>query len=923
MRRWLWVVLGVAIIAGAAFGVARWRVSRATANRLYDGKTLAEWVERLDAVEVPEAMEALRSQGEAALPVLLEARKSPNLRVHRRAIELLIALGTPSVQPLVELLPHAGARVELALVRLGPKAVPGLEKALGGKDGAAAARVLGLIGARATEAVPALVGLVQDGGVDKAARVAAVDALGRIGAELGPEVLTREGDPIVRAMTFALASDDLALPAARAMAGYGRAAKPAIPELARLAKDKRPDLSDAACQALGATLDPSASVPLVSQLGREDRAAQAAALALARLGPAAKPALPGLIAALKKGKEVARLAQAVLERLGESAVPSLIDALESDDDAIRLGAAEGLALLGPRAEGAAKALAARLADKKPAVALTAAQALVRVDLPGSAVVVAPLGKLLASDAKEIAGGAALVLVQLGSIAKPLVPELLTMLAGKDETKAALAADLLGGIKPATKEVLLALGAGLRGPPLVQTACIESLGRHGDASKEAIPALRKCLDDSTLRPKAALALVRISRDESALAVEKLAPDISSREVPALAALATMGPPPAEALPTLRPLLGDARVGGRALLALSRMDRDVRILAVPDLLTVLGSDIVVLQMRAAEMLTEMGAPAAPGLAQALKSPSPRTRVGAMMALRSDKFRDAVKDRTPLLDALEGEDSVLREHAGETLAVLGVSSEEDDRRVTELLGRPEADLRRFAVRILLAGVSKADQPLDPKLAECLFDPDEAVRLNVCLSRVPTRSPLFPVVAAEDSSSYVRVAADLAAQKSPGFPSERERRESLQRLAGVVDPKALLEIANAIDERDMHSVGLLREPLEQTTRGDDLSDRINAFVALGRLDKPSALAEMVDDMMRNTKFLPLGRSYEPSAPRCERFLQSILMGWDAHARIEAALAFRQPSPASVAILRHRREVEREPDVRAAIDRALERSKP
>ena len=73
--------------------------------------------------------------------------------------------------------------------------------------------------------------------------------------------------------------------------------------------------------------------------------------------------------------------------------------------------------------------------------------------------------------------------------------------------------------------------------------------------------------------------------------------------------------------------------------------------------------------------------------------------MMALRSAAFRDAVKDRTPLLDALEGEDTVAREFAGEALAVLGVTGEDDVRRVTELLARPEADLRRYAVRILLA--------------------------------------------------------------------------------------------------------------------------------------------------------------------------------------------------------------------------------
>ena len=82
--------------------------------------------------------------------------------------------------------------------------------------------------------------------------------------------------------------------------------------------------------------------------------------------------------------------------------------------------------------------------------------------------------------------------------------------------------------------------------------------------------------------------------------------------------------------------------------------------------------------------------------------------------------------------------------------------------------------------------------------------------------------------------------------------------------------------------------------TREGDLTERIAAFTTLARLDKRTA------------------------SPRASASSKASSLGWDAHARIEAALAFRHPSPASVAILRHRREVEREIDVRAAIDRAL-----
>ena len=100
----------------------------------------------------------------------------------------------------------------------------------------------------------------------------------------------------------------------------------------------------------------------------------------------------------------------------------------------------------------------------------------------------------------------------------------------------------------------------------------------------------------MRPDAALALVRISREESGLAVGKLGPDVASRDLPSLAARAAMEPPPAEALPVVRPLLGDARVGGFALLVLPRMDRAERVKAIPDLLAVLCAIDARLQARA---------------------------------------------------------------------------------------------------------------------------------------------------------------------------------------------------------------------------------------------------------------------------------------------------------------------------------------
>ena len=172
--------------------------------------------------------------------------------------------------------------------------------------------------------------------------------------------------------------------------------------------------------------------------------------------------------------------------------------------------------------------------------------------------------------------------------------------------------------------------------------------------------------------------------------------------------------------------------------------------------------------------------------------------------------------------------------------------------------------------------------------------MRVYVCSSHRATNPDALVAVSREDSSYPVRLAAGLVALPA----NRRVELENLRVLLRVVETKSLLEIAGAITPEDKAIRGNLKASLDQVTRGEEIVERIAAFDALRRLDATQSL-------------------------HCERFLQSILLGWDPPARIEAALAFRKPSPASIAILTHRRKVEREPDARAAIDRALGEAKP
>src|SRR5207237_6375124 len=123
----------------------------------------------------------LAGLGEPGLAVLLQARKDSDIRAHRRAAAALARLGDAAA-PLVASLRRGGQRVEVILVRMGPPAIPALERALREREtAAAAARVLGLMGARARPAVSSLAALLQDSQAKDAARAAAARAPGPTG----------------------------------------------------------------------------------------------------------------------------------------------------------------------------------------------------------------------------------------------------------------------------------------------------------------------------------------------------------------------------------------------------------------------------------------------------------------------------------------------------------------------------------------------------------------------------------------------------------------------------------------------------------------------------------------------------------------------------------------------------------------------
>jgi HEAT repeat protein len=186
MKAWHWTALGGAILlvaVGLGLAYRLWPRSGRPAEPVYEGRTLAGWVERLkdpDPRAGAEAADALVRAGPDAVPALLEARKDADIRLHRRAAAALVRLGREAAPGLVAALEGKNDRIETALVRMGAEAVPALADALKDTERAGeAARVLGLIGPRARDAVPSLVAVLQDEKGPPPARAEAAQALGR------------------------------------------------------------------------------------------------------------------------------------------------------------------------------------------------------------------------------------------------------------------------------------------------------------------------------------------------------------------------------------------------------------------------------------------------------------------------------------------------------------------------------------------------------------------------------------------------------------------------------------------------------------------------------------------------------------------------------------------------------------------------
>lgn len=262
------------------------------------------------------------------------------------------------------------------------------------------------IGPEAGEAIPPLVELLADRSQYEYVRAGAAFALGKIGGD---------AERVVPVLTETLGSDlaSVRRHSARALGRFGRPATSAVPTmLAQLRQNDavfRIDLAEALWYVAGH----ERAIPFLAEQVRqpENPASFEAAEALGRLAfENSDPVVPVLIEALGSANaDVARSAARSLGRLGLPAAGSLAEAAAGKQSAVRLGAVEAFAWMGPVG---ASGLIAGLSDPSPEVRRAAARGLGRLG-PEVAAVEPALLRAVNDPNSRVRATAAAALKRLG------------------------------------------------------------------------------------------------------------------------------------------------------------------------------------------------------------------------------------------------------------------------------------------------------------------------------------------------------------------------------------------------------------------------------------------------------------------------------------------------------------------------------
>ena len=310
-----------------------------------------------------------------------------------------------ALQALILALRDENPEVQRALRKIGP--AQHLIMALKHRDARirrGATEVLGDLGPRASESVPALVIALQD--KEESVRVGAARSLGAIGAP-----------PAVQSLIVALNDWLPSVRAASAEALGKMRAETSVSALAQRLSDRETAVRVKAAQAIW-RIDRKAelALPVLIAALRDRHAGGDAKFVLGEIGPAATEAVPALVQSLREERVGRPLrtppsSALALGRIGAAAIPELIPVLKTDYPEVRTSAVIALGFVGKDAQDAVPYLMPLLSDKSLEVRQATALALGSIE-PENRELVPALKQLARDDDIFLASAASAMLRHL-------------------------------------------------------------------------------------------------------------------------------------------------------------------------------------------------------------------------------------------------------------------------------------------------------------------------------------------------------------------------------------------------------------------------------------------------------------------------------------------------------------------------------
>lgn len=868
------------------------------------------------------AMQALGKLGTAAgaaVPTLLDVLALPDSPLRSPALVALGRMGpaaAAATPTLTELLTGQGEKYTLltveALGRIGPAAAPAVPKLLEmltaayGEMRDAIMAALGQIGA--AEAAPVLQRAAKD--KTPAVRVTALQTLARLGPAARAartDIITTLEDPESTVRLAALQTltaldtpiDDISERLQDLLQDRNASVRRAAARL--LAKDKtagksvatkfkknldspyavvRQDAAEILWYVTGQS-DQSV-VALKEGLHDDDRAVRQHTLELlAQMAARDQNAIPLLVQALKNPDEpLGRPAANALLKLGIKAVPPLSEALKDKNVAVRNGALQVLARLGPKAEAAVQGLLDGLQDEEGEVRWAAIRAIAHVGR-GGATLAPVLAPMLTDSDDTVRNWAALALGRLGADA---VPHLLPFVDDSRPSARAAAGQALAYMGAPAMAALSAVGGRLQDEDDVKEWMRRALTEMGRDVRPKVEGLLRLLGSplDSYRDWAALMLGSRGSEVLPLLMERLADGDEYAQRGACEAMTLLGPDAGPAVPLLVNTMAEAtgvllpealaRALGAAasgavlslIAALGHKSPKVRIgvldalarigpaaeSAVPALIERLQvEDNLAVQQFVGEVLARCGSGAVEALRQSVSTTNPAetARVARAFGIIGSPARAALPE---LLNLLGHSDAIVRREAAWTIGRVGATGSAAAATAVELakLTR-DGDARVREQAAVALGRLGADAVKSlPTVLELLKSPDATQRQTAALAAgdlvaAGGKEALKALVAAaeKDSDPTVRATA-VRGLANVDHGSAKEVLAVCRKALDDSDPGVRLRAVETAATLGGQAEPLLRSALEQPI---PLVRRtaFQALVGLEPADLTTLLTERLSD--------------------------------------------------------------------------------